>query len=240
MAGLRRLARVTAALATGASAGAFAQPPPDDRVILSNDRGNGATIGAAEDLREDWPAADVSGEEIVAEFKRLCLDTSFDAAAHGQAALGSDWGFQRREILLPAAGKQAAFGFADFRSDSASTSLWRGENDEALKGRVYSARSPGVITTSRVKTKDLYAPQCNLSLAVRGLVDAAPLATALERSLGQPATKVVLKSGFADGKWQIAGPAGEARRVSFDVVDMKNAIQLVHLTVQTLPPAAKP
>lgn len=239
MAVLRRLAWATAALAFGASAGAFAQQPQADRLILSNDRGNGVTIGAAEDLREDWPAADVSGEEIVAEFKRLCLDTRFDAAAHGQAALASDWGFQRREVLLPAAGKQAVFGFADYRSGSASTSLWSGENGEALKGRVYRARSPGVVTISRVRTKDLYAPQCNLSLAVRGLVDAAPLATALERSLGQPATKVVLKSGFADGKWQIAGPAGEARRVSFDVVDMKDAIQLVHLTMQILP-AARP
>jgi hypothetical protein len=208
-----------------------------DRLILSNDWGNAATIGGMEDLREDLPPTDVSGPDIVAEFKRLCLDTQFDAAAHGKAALGSAWKFERHEALLPAAGKQADFAFTDYRSASAITSVWRGENGEALKGRPYAARSRGAMMTGPAKAKDLYAPQCNLSLATRGLNDAAPLAAALEQALGQPATKVVLKPGFADGNWKLAGAAGAARRVSFDVVDMKKAVQLVHLTVQTLPPA---
>ena len=225
------------ALALGGAAGAQVFQSASDRLILTNDWGNGATIGGMEDLREDLPPADVAAADIVAEFKRLCLDTDFDAAAHAQAALGSTWGFARHEVLLPAAGKQAEFAFTDYRSASAITSLWRGENGEALKGRAYGARSRGVIATGPVKAKDLYAPQCNLSVATRGVNDGAPLAAALEQALGQPPAKVVLKSGFADGNWKIAGP--QTRRVSFDVVDMKKAIQLVHLTVQTLP-AAKP
>ena len=237
MAGLRRLARAAAALAIGAAAGASAQQPQADRLILSNDWGRGATVGAMEDLREDLPPADVSGPDVVAEFKRLCLDTNFDAAAHAQAALGSSWGFERREVLLAPGGKKPAFAFVDYRSGSAITSLWRGENGEALKGWGYAARSRGAIVTGPVKAKDLYAPQCNLSVATRGVADAGPLAAALEQALGQPAAKAVLKGSFADGHWTIAAPSGETRRVSFDVVDMKKAIQLVHLTVQTLPPA---
>jgi hypothetical protein len=238
MTGLRKLARAAAALSFAAAAGASAQQFEGDRLILSNDWGNGATIGAMEDMRRDLPPADVSGPDVVAEFKRLCLDTNFDPAAHAQAALASGWGFERREVVLaPPGGKKPSFAFTDYRSASAITSLWRGENGEALKGWGYAARSRGAVITGPVKAKDLYAPQCNLSVATRGISDAAPLAAALEQALGQPAAKVVLKASFADGNWKIAGPSGETRRVSFDVVDMKKAIQLVHLTVQTLPPA---
>jgi hypothetical protein len=240
MARLTRPAAILAlALAVAGSGAASAFQSASDRLILSNDWGNGATIGGMEDLREDLPPADVTGADIVAEFKRLCLDTDFDAAAYSQAALGSTWGFARHEVELPAAGKQAAFVFTDYRSPSAITSLWRGENGEALKGRAYAARSRGAIITGPAKAKDLPSPQCNLSVATRGVSDAAPIAAALEQALGQPAAKVVLKSGFADGNWKIAGSSGQTRRVSFDVVDMKKAIQLVHLTVQTLP-APKP
>ena len=240
MTGLSRLARVAATLAIGAAAGASAQQFEGTRIILSNDWGNGATIGGMEDMRRDFPPADVSGPEVVAEFKRLCLDTGFDPAAHAKAALASGWGFERREVALtPPGGKKPPFAFTHYRSASAITSLWRGENGEALKGWGYAARSRGAIITGPVKAKDLYAPQCNLSLATRGISDAAPLAAALEQALGQPAAKVVLKGSFADGHWKIATPSGEARRVTFDVVDMKKPIQLVHMTVQTLP-AAKP
>ena len=235
MAGLRRLARVAAALAIGASAAAFAQPPPDDRIILSDDFGKGRTIGAMEDMREELPPADVSGPGVVAEFKRLCLDTDFDAAAHAQAALDSDWGFERREIMIEPVARNAAFAFAHYRSGSAITSLWRGENRKALSGRAYMARIGRAIITGPVSGKSLYAPQCNLSVATRGITDAAPLAAALEQALGRPAAKVVLKGSFAYGNWKMAAPSGEIRRVSFEALDLKKAIQIVHLTEQTLP-----
>lgn len=203
--------------------------------ILSNDWGNAANIGDMSDIREGLQATAVSGPDIVAEFKRLCLDTQSDAAAHSQAALASSWGFKANSVSLPPSGKQGDFSFTDYRSPSAITSLWQGANVEALKNRPYAARSRGAVITGPVSIKNLYAPQCNLSLKARGLSDAAPLAAALEQALGQPATKVVLKTGFADGNWKIGGASGAARRVSFDVVDMKKAEQLVHLTVQMLP-----
>jgi hypothetical protein len=174
---------------------------------------------------------------VVAEFKRLCLDTDLAAAAHVQAALDSDWGFERREVLLEPIAKNPAFAFVHYRSASAITSLWQGEDRKALSGRAYMARLRRGSITGPVRARDLYAPQCNLSVATRGITDAAPLAAALEQALGQPAAKVVLKGSFADGHWKIAAPSGQTRRVSFEVVDLKKAIQLVHLTVQTLPPA---
>jgi hypothetical protein len=223
--------------AIGAAAAAATLQTSGGGLILSNSWGSGAHIGTGQDLREYLEPAPLSGPEIVAEFKRLCLDTGFDPAAHARAASGSAWQFKQNEIRLPGPGKQGGFAFADYRSRSAITSLWRGEGAEALKGRGYSSRTRGLIITGPVKAKDLYAPQCNLSLRTSGLSDAAPLAAALEQALGGPAAKVVLKTGYADGNWKIAGASGETRRVSFDVLEMKKPAQLVHLTVQTLPPA---
>jgi hypothetical protein len=226
-------AAVAVALVLPAAASAF--QPSDDRLVLSDDYGKGATIGAMEDLREDLAPADVSGPEVVAEFKRLCLDTDFDAAAHAKAALESDWGFKRREVLLPPIANNKAFEFVDYRSGAAITSLWRGENGKALSGRASMSRLRRGSVTGGVRAKDLPAPQCNLSVATRGMTDAAPLAAALEQALGRPGAKVVLKGSFADGNWNIPAPSGETRRVSFEAVDLNKAIQIVHLTVQTLP-----
>jgi hypothetical protein len=238
MASLGRLGTALAAiaLATG-TAGSATFQTSGGGLILSNDWGNGAHIGAPGDLREGLEPSSVSGPDIVAQFKRLCLDTKFDSAAHAQAALASTWRFGRNDIVMKAVGKQGDFAFADYRSPSAITSLWKGENGEALKGRGYSARTRGLIITGPVKLKDLHAPQCNLSLRTSGLTDAAPLAAAIEQALGQAAAKLVLKTGYADGHWKIPGASGETLRVSFDVLEMKKSAQLVHLTVQTLPPA---
>jgi hypothetical protein len=232
------MAIVTLALAAGigAAAGAAAQTW-EPGLILSDDWGLIKQIGASGDLREGLDPVPVSGADIVAEFKRLCLDTNFDAAAHARAALGSAWRFRRHDIELAEGRKTAPLGFADFRSVSAITSLWNGEGGEALKGRAYQTRTRSLIITGPVKVKDLYAPQCNLSLRTSGLGDAAPLAAALEQVLGGPAAKLVVKTGWADGNWKFGGPSGERRRVAFDVTGMKKDSQLVHLTVQTLPPA---
>jgi hypothetical protein len=220
----------------GAAAGAAAQTW-EPGLILSDDWGLIKQIGASGDVREGLEPVPVTGPEIVAEFKRLCLDTNFDAAAHAQAAVGSAWRFKRHEVELSDGRKPEPLGFADFRSASAITSLWKGEGGEALKGRAYQTRTRNLIITGPVKLKDLYAPQCNLSLRTSGLNDAAPLAAALEQALGGPAAKLVVKTGWADGNWKFAGPSGDRRRVAFDVTGMKKDDQLVHLTVQTLPPA---
>jgi len=226
---------VVIALACAFAAAAHAQPSGEAIVILSDDRGNEASIGAMRDLREGLTPATLAGPAIVEEFRRLCLDTNFDAAAHEAAAAASSWGFARQEILLPAERNRPEARMIDFRAPSAITSLWRGENAEALRGRPYARRSRGVSFTSGVSPRDFWAPQCSLSLRVQGLTDAAPLAAALEAAIGAPPTRVVLRDSFADGHWMIAAGAGPARRVSFDVVDMKRPAQLVHLTVQTLP-----
>lgn len=238
MARLGRMAIAALGLASGIGAAAGAQTW-EPGLILSDDWGRIKQIGASGDLREGLDPVPVSGPDIVAEFKRLCLDTNFDAGAHAQAALGSTWRFSRHEIELSEGKKPTPLGFADYRSVSAITSLWNGESGEALKGRAYQTRTRNLIITGPVKVKDLYAPQCNLSLRTSGLADAAPLAAALEQALGGPAAKLVLKTGWADGDWKIAGPSGERRRVAFDITGMKKEAQLVHLTVQTLP-AAKP
>jgi hypothetical protein len=223
------------ALLCAGGSGANAQPPGEAIVILSDDRGNEASIGAMRDLREGLTPAALAGPAIVDEFKRLCLDTGFDPAAHAAAAAASSWGFARVETVLPAERNRAEARMVDFRAPSAISSLWRGENGDALRGRPYARRSRGVSFTSGVSPNDFWAPQCSLSLRVSGLTDAAPLAAALEAAIGAPATRAVLRDSFADGHWMIAAGSGPARRVSFDVVDMNRPAQLVHLTVQTLP-----
>lgn len=234
-----RPAVALAAFAFAAATGAVAQQSWEPGLILSDSDGRGTHIAASDDLREGLDPLAVSGPDIVAEFKRLCLDTGFDSAAHAQAALDSSWRFRRNEIVLKKLTKHGAFAFTDYRSASAITSLWRGENGAALDMRDRRIRMRGAILTSFTISRSLSAPQCNLSLRTSGLSDAAPLAAALEQALGQPAAKLVLKTGFADGHWKLAGPSDAGRRVSFDVVDMKKSAQLVHLSVRALP-AAKP
>lgn len=204
--------------------------PISTHIVASGDLSKGG------DLREALDPAAVSGPDIVAEFKRLCLDTGFDSAAHAKAALGSPWQFRRNEVVLKRLTKHGAFAFTDYRSASAITSLWKGEGRDALRARSYRAPTRGLVVSGPLmNTGDLYAPQCNLSLRASGLDDAGPLVAALEQALGGPPAKAVLKSGWADGHWKIAGASGEARRVSFDIIGMKKGTQLVHLTVQTLP-----
>lgn len=225
------------ALAGGIGASAAASQTWEPGIILSSDWPIGSHIGASDDLRKGLDALPVTGQEIAAEFKRLCLDTNFDPAAHAQAALGSSWRFKRNDVVLKRLTEYGAFTFVDYRSSSAITSLWKGEGRDALRARAYLAPTRNLIVRGPVRVSDLYAPQCNLSLRTSGLTDAAPLVAALEQALGGPAAKAVLKSSWADGHWKIAGLPGEARRVSFDVTGMKKAAQLVHLTLQTLRPA---
>jgi len=125
MAGLNRLAIVALALATAIGGGAAAAAQTwEPGLILSDDWGRIKLIGASGDLREGLDPVPHSASDIVAEFKRLCLDTNFDSAAHAQAALGSAWRFSRHDIELSEGRKPVPLGFADFRSVSAITSLW--------------------------------------------------------------------------------------------------------------------
>jgi hypothetical protein len=205
-------------------------------VILSNEYGEQATIGAAEDLRESLEAVALSGADIAAEFKRLCLDTAMNEQAFAAAVSASTWGLNRTETILPAAGRRPEVRMVDYRSPSAIASLWTGTNAEGLRGRPYASRSRGVTRTGPVSVRDLYAPQCNLSIKARGLTDAGPLTAALEGAIGAPATRLVLRGGFADGHWELRDGSAPGRRVTFAVVDLRRATQLVHLTVQILPP----
>ncbi|MGZ8284608.1 MAG: hypothetical protein ACXW27_05745 [Allosphingosinicella sp.] len=225
------------ALAGGVGLSGAASQDWEPGVILSGDWPISTHIGASDDLRKGLDPVPVTGEEIVAEFKRLCLDTKLDSAAHAQAALGSSWRFKRNDIVLKKLTKHGEFTFTDYRSASAITSLWKGEGREALRARPYLAPTRGLIVSGPMfGLKDLHAPQCNLSLRTSGFDDAAPLVAALEQALGAAPAKAVLKSGWADGHWKIAGPPGETRRVSFDVIGMKKDTQLFHITLQTLPP----
>jgi hypothetical protein len=227
--------RCIAAGVMAAVAGLAQAEVSSSSVILSNEYGEQATIGAAEDLRESLEAAPVSGGDIAAEFKRLCLDTAMDEQAFAAAVSASAWGLNRTETLLPAAGRRPEVRMTDYRSSSAIASLWTGTNAEGLRGRPYASRSRGVTRTGPVSVRDLYAPQCNLSLKASGLTDAGALAAALERAIGAPATRLVLRGGFADGHWELGGGSAP-RRVTFAVVDLRRSAQLVHLTVQVLPP----
>lgn len=224
------------AAACGIAFAAYAQPPEGGSFILSDEYGRQTSVGVMRDLREDLIPAALTGAQIVDEFKRLCLDTDMGGAAHSAAASASSWGYSRHEAALPAERNRPAFAMADFRSPSAITSFWSGDNADALRGRPYATRDRGASVTGPVNPRDLYAPQCSLSLKASGLTDAAPLAAALETAIGAPATRLVVRASFADGNWVLRSASGQARRVYFQVVDLRRPEQLVHLAVQALPP----
>lgn len=228
----------TTMLAACLASASLAQAAPEfDLMLLSNDYGSAATIGDTGDSRENYAAKVATGAEIAAEFTRLCLATRGDKTAHAAAAANSAWGLRPASVVLEADGKTPEARFDIFFSNEARTSIWSGDA-AALKGRPYANRSRGAVITGPVSPKRFTGLRCNLDLKASGLTSGDELAAGLATAIGQPASKLVLKPGFADGFWFI-GAGATRQRVAFDIVDLKKSQQLVHLVVQAAPDTKK-
>lgn len=202
-----------------------AAPAVAGEAVLSDGYGRPMTVGALEDARAGWAAAEIAPDAAVALFAKLCL-ASADEASFVAAAEAA--GLERADADLPAAGKAAAVTVTMFRGAGLMASYWAGDA-ASLAGRASAIRDRGVVITGPVSAKRLAPKQCNLSMRTTGLASAEPLSSALTSTSGVQPAKLVLKPGFADGNWTLAGAA--PRTLTFSAVDLKKPEQLVHLSV---------
>ena len=209
-----------------------------NNVVLSDEYGHGMVIGTPADATAGLTPAMLSGQQIAAEFSRLCLT---DPATVGTRIAASPWQFAPADAVFPASKKSPAVTVAQWRGPSTRVSTTTGDAAAlaGLKGQPLSIRDRGVVITGGYGSYKAAGVQCNLDVNTTGLSDGQGLADALTAAIGQAPAKLVVKPGFADGYWQMPAANGATRRVGFSAVDFKKSNQPVHLTVQILSPKGK-
>lgn len=236
-----------------ATASSQAQTVPEaDYVLLSDDYGGRGYIGTQftgpgvpDEPLDALTAKELSGDQISALFVQLCLAKPFDRSSYDAALKGPVSEFRSTTIALsdyaaakPLIGvnKMPGTQIVQERSDYGAASLWLGDGIEALPNRLFLRYSGGLVITGPVKAKDLYAPQCNLTVRVTGLTSAAALLDGVQNgAVGFKALKRAAKPKYGYGVWTRAREGGRTARITVDASSLHKAVQIVHLTVQLLP-----
>lgn len=223
-----------------------------DYVLLSDHYGGPAYIGLPLVGRsvpdapvEALSAKAMSGEAIATMFAGLCLATPFDRASYdaARATVASDFVSAARALpdfaaprALIGVNNVAATQIVQERSDYGLASLWTGEGADQLKDRQVLRYSGSLVITGPVKPKDLYAPQCNLTLHVSGLTVAKPLLDGIQNAAsGFVAGKRTEKPKYGYAVWTSAGADGRTLRITANAEKLHKPEQVVHITLQLLP-----
>jgi hypothetical protein len=212
---------VALAIAAGVAAPAFAQS-----VTLTVDDGRALIVGGEQELGAGLGTSSLDGAAIVAEFRRLCLPDPASAAARVE---GSPLQLSADEAVFPASGKQAEARVQQWRSDSATLSVWTGE-DANLKGRPIAMPSRGAVTTGPYGPFRADGAQCNMVVSISDFAGVASITDALTSAFGAPG-KLVAKKTFADGYWTVAEGA-DAVRININAPSTRSGPQPVHLSAQ--------
>ncbi len=223
-----------------------------DYVLLSDNYGGSSYIGLPLAGRsvpdapvEALPAKAMSGEAVAAMFAGLCLGKPFDRASYDAAlpTVAPDFVSAARALpdfaaprALIGVNNVAATQIVQERSDYGFASLWTGEGVDQLKDRQALRYSGSLVITGPVKPKDLYAPQCNLTLHVSGLTAAKPLLDGIQgAATGFTAGKRVEKPKYGYAVWTSAGADGRTLRITANAEKLHKPEQVVHITLQLLP-----
>ena len=168
---------------------------------------------------------------IVRVFTHLCLASGFDQAKFDTAAAASPLGFKRVEITLRSQRRgQPDAVITDWQTPFARAVLWREAPKAALSGR------PQILimrkgTLGREYRDDSVGPQCNVFFTVTGLRTPDALISGINAAAGVNARKLVTKSTWADGDWDLAPADGLQRRVVYSALRLEEDIQIVHLAL---------
>jgi len=224
-----------------------------DYALLSDKYGDPGYVGlmlgygqrSIDDPLDTFQARAMSGPEIATLFQRLCLDKPFDREAFSAASQSAAPDFRPtvRELTDFSAPKPllgsynvAATTLSQNVSDYGITGLWLGEEAEKLEKRPYVRFSGGLIMTGPFERKDVYAPQCNLTLKVSGLASAKALLDTVQAALpGYAGAKRVEKPKYGYAIWTGPRIDGRVPRVTATANKLNKPEQTVHLTIQLLP-----
>lgn len=187
--------------------------------------GRALLVGGETELGTALSSTNLDAANLVEAFDELCLP---DPGGAGSRAGVSTFGLSPSETILPAAGKTGEARIEQWRSKSATLTVWTG--DEAnLKGRSIAMPSRATTTTGSYGPFKAFGTQCNLVTKVADFAAAKSVTEALTARYGAPA-KLVVKNTFADGYW-VAGNM----RINVNVPTIRAGAQPLHLSAQALP-----
>jgi hypothetical protein len=227
-------------------------PQSYDYVLLSDNYGGRGYIGlplvgpkVPYEPIEAFQAKPMSGEQIADLFTRLCLAKPFDRASYlaGRDDVAKDFVSGSRSLPdfvtpkpLLGVTKVPATQLIQENSEFGIASLWLGEGIEGLSNRQYLRYSGGLVITGPVKAKDLYAPQCNLTLRVSELTSSQALLNGIQAATtGFTVVKRVEKPKYGFAVWTKSVAGERTIRISADASYLNKAAQTVHMTIQLLP-----
>ncbi len=244
-------------LATALPVAAIAQTAQGPDYILFSDKyGDPGYVGlmlaygarSINDPMDSFSSRSMSGAEVAALFQKACLSKPFDAAAYSEAMKSNAPEFHQAVSNLPdfSAPKPligsfsvAAAAFSQNISDYGISNIWLGNDGDKLNNRPF-ARFGSLIITGPFETKNNYAPQCNLIVKVDKVTESKELLDAVQAGLpGYTAAKRVEKPKFGYGIWLGSPIDGRIPRVTVTANDLNKPEQVMHLTIQLLPPGVK-
>lgn len=202
-----------------------------DALVATDRHGYPLFIQSGETIGTVFEPAPMPGEQLAAEFKKLCIDTEFDELKLASVATGSALGLSRRTIEIPAqkAG-EASFHANLWTSPAARVQIWSGDAP-ALNKRQTLSRWRNGATASVFRPSAAPGPSCGLTVMTTGFHSPAAFLAAMEGLLAAKPAKAVTKEQWADGHWTVAGGGGGETRVTYSMTDLNKAEQLLHIAV---------
>ena len=222
-------------------------------ILLSDKYGDPGYVGlmpeygarSIDDPLDAFQARAMSGPEIGSLFQQLCLNKPFDAAAYSAAREAAAPEFRPTVRNLPdfsapkpllGSFKVAGASFSQDFSDYGISSIWLGQDVETLNNRPFARFSGSLIITGPFEAKDVYAPQCNVTLKVTKLETAKELLDTVQAALlGYSNVKRVEKPKYGYAIWTGSPVGGQIPRVTVTANALNKPEQTVHLTIQLLP-----
>lgn len=233
----------------------WANEPLDDEqgvALLSTKRGGFGFVGLSRDEygrtpgdpMEQFAPTALTGSEISSMFGNFCLQQPFDYTAYETAIVANTDFAPEVADISEASLANPLFG----RSERAATQItqhvsrygisgfWAGENAEDLEGRLFLQFSGALVMTGPFKSKDTYAPQCNLTLRVEGMTSGTELLDGIAARVPDfSSEKRREKRRYAEETWTGPDINGRIPRIIATVRGFHRSQQTVHLTLQLLP-----
>jgi hypothetical protein len=221
--------------------------------LLSDKRGGFGFVGLKpgswgklpDNPMDQYTAKEISGKQIGSLFGQLCLNHLFDSAKYDEAvkAYATDFSpivskIAETSVAKPLIGHKdiAATQIVQNVSSYGVSGFWSGSNAEDLNGRFFLKYSGNLVVTGPFKAKNIYAPQCNLTVRVTGMDNASELLDEIESlASGFSSLDRREKKKYARAVWTGPEINGQVPRISASASAFHKPEQTVHLTLQLLP-----
>ena len=205
-----------------------------DALIATDKAGYPVFIQSGETVGSIFAPAAITGEQLAAEFNKLCLQTNFDPARLGSAAGSSTLGLSSRSLQIAPLKKGTGYHAEVWVSPAARVQIWAGDATGLNKRQTLSRWRNGA-TMSYFRPSDIAVPSCGLTMMSTGLHNPQSFLTAMKTLVGLEPAKVVTKESWADGFWSMSAPDGAQTKIFYSMTDLNREEQLLHVAVIRLP-----